>query len=291
MLSPVFIAVTQACVFGLSPESDLNVHDDIIPIEKMRRSLHRSLALLLPVLLFAGCTDLRSPHPVVVEGRAIEVRFPEPWIERTLGNEKVILPGGNQFYEIRKPADVPGNRLLFAGMSWVADERQYPGKKSGDVLYSENVYSVDLDKNYEVRTASGDEWQSAQVVSENARPIAVPANDKPGLDHNGIHIKKAGEYWGLASLSPEGKVLAVFSFSGKQTKGGIIPFMGGGVKTGDVYWDVYDARSGSRIVSWYAKSVRSPGGPNAVWVEDRYLVTTLQGGSNRIVIADLLPAH
>ncbi len=86
--------------------------------------------------------------------------------------------------------------------------------------------------------------------------------------------------------------MAVFSYSGKQTKGGIIPFMGGGVKSGDVYWDVYDARSGSRIVSWYAKSVQSPGvGSNAVWVEDRYLVTPLQGGSNGLVITDLLPVH
>lgn len=254
--------------------------------------MHRSLAVLLPVLLFAGCPDLISPHPVVVEGRATEVRFPEPWIEHTSGNVKVLLPDGNLFYEIRKPADVAGNRLLFAGMSWVADVRQYPGKKPGDVLYSENVYSVDLDKHYEVRAASGDEWQRAQHVSDNVRSIGLPTNDKLPLEHNGIHIKKTGEYWGLVSLSPGGKVLAVFSYSGKQTRGGIIPFMGGGVKNGDVYWDVYDATSGSRIVSWYAKSVRSPGvGSNAAWVEDRYLVTPLQGGSNGLVITDLLPVH
>ena len=86
--------------------------------------------------------------------------------------------------------------------------------------------------------------------------------------------------------------MAVFSYSGVQTRGGIIPFMGGGVKSGDVYWDVYDARSGSRIVSWYAKSVRSPGsGSNAAWIEDRYLVTPLQGGSNGLVITDLLPVR
>jgi len=258
----------------------------------MSRAGHCSLALLLSVLLFAGCSDLISPRPVVVEGRATEVRFPQPWIEQTSGNVKILLPGGNLFYEIRKPADVTSNRLLFAGMSWVADGPQYPGKKPGDVLYSENVYSVDLDRNYEVRAASDDDWQRAQRVSENGRSLALPNNDKPALDHNGIHIKKAGEYWGLVSLSPGGKVMAVFSYSGKQTKGGIIPFMGGGVKSGDVYWDVYDARSGSRIVSWYAKSVRSPGvGSNAAWVEDRYLVTPLQSGSNGLVIIDLSPVH
>ena len=269
-----------------------SVYDDIMPMEKMRRALHRSLALLLPALLFAGCSDLISPHPVVVEGRATEVRFPQPWIEQTSGNVKTLLPGGNLFYEIRKPADVTSNRLLFAGMSWVAEGREYPGKKPGDVLYSENIYSVDLDKNYEVRAASVDEWQSAQRVSENGRSLALPSSDKPTFDQNGIQIKRAGEYWGLVSLSPGGKVMAVFSYSGEQTKGGIIPFMGGGVKSGDVYWDVYDARSGSRIVSWYAKSVRSPGsGSNAAWVEDRYLVTPLQGGSNGLVITDLLPVR
>jgi len=258
----------------------------------MRWALHRSLALLLPVLLFAGCPDLISPHPVVVEGRATELRFPEPWIEHTSGSVKTLLAGGNLFYEIRKPADATSNRLLFAGMSWVADGPQYPGKKPGDVLYSENIYSVDFDKNYEVRAASNDEWQRAQRVSENAPSLALPRNDRPALDHNGIHIKKAGEYWGLVSLSPGGKMIAVFSYSGKQTNGGIIPFLGGGVKNGDVYWDVYDSRSGSRIVSWYAKSVRSPGvGSNAAWVEDRYLVAPLQGDSNGLVIADLLPAH
>jgi len=258
----------------------------------MRRGLHPSLALSIPVLLFAGCSDHISPHPVVVEGRAREVRFPQPWIEQTSGNVKTLLPGENLFYEIRKPADVTGNRLLFAGMSWVAEGRKYPGKKPGDVLYSENIYSVDPDKNYEVRAASDDEWQRAQRVSESVRPLALPSNDKPALDHNGIQIKRAGEYWGLVSPSPGGKVVAVFSYSGKQTKGGIIPFMGGGVKSGDVYWDVYDARSGSRIVSWYAKSVPSPGiGSNAAWVEDRYLVTPLQGGANSLVITDLLPVR
>ncbi len=143
--------------------------------------MHRSLALLLPVLLFAGCPDLISPHPVVVEGRATEVRFPEPWIEQTSGNVKVLLPGGNLFYEIRKPADVTSNRLLFAGMSWVADGRQYPGKKPGDVLYSENVYSVELDKNYEVRAASDDEWQRAQRVSENVRSIGASQQRQAGF--------------------------------------------------------------------------------------------------------------
>jgi hypothetical protein len=65
--------------------------------------------------------------------------------------------------------------------------------------------------------------------------------------------------------------------------------MGGGVKTGNVYWEIYDAKSGSRIVWWYAKSVRSPAGAHVVWVEDRYLVTPFQGGSNGLVITDLSP--
>lgn len=259
-------------------------------MKQLSRILRRSSALLL--LLFAGCPDLISPHPVVVQGRATEIRFPEPWIEHTSGNAKILLPGGNHFYEIRKPVDVTDNRLLFAGMSWVAEGREYPGKKAGDVLYSENIYSVDLDKDYEVRVASNEEWQRAHLASEKVRLLALPGNDKPALDYNGIHIKKAGEYWGLVSLSPGGKVLAVSSYSGKQTKGGIIPFMGGGVKSGDVYWDVYDAKSGSRIVSWYAKSVTSPGGgPDAIWIDDRYFVMPLQSGSNSVVIGDLLPTR
>jgi hypothetical protein len=256
------------------------------------RILHRSLALLLPLLLFAGCSEVTSTHPVVVQGHAKEIWFPEPWIEHTSGKVKTLLPD-NLFYEIRRPSDVKSNKLLFAGMSWVASGREYPGKEPGDVLYSENVYSVDLDKNYKVRAASNEEWQRAHRVSENVQPIMLPSHGQRAFDHNGIHIEKAGEYWGLASLSPGVKVLAVFSYSGKQNKRGTIPFLGGGgVKSGDVYWDVYDAKSGSRIVSWYSKSVLSPGvGSNAAWVEDRYLVMPLQIGPNRFVITDLLPAH
>ena len=163
--------------------------------------MHRSLALLLPVLLFAGCPDLISPHPVVVEGRATEVRFPEPWIEHTSGNAKFLLPGGNLFYEIRKPADVTSNRLLFAGMSWVT-MAPYP-------VDSENIIPM----GFEVPPRAA-EWQRAMCFGN------VIGSTTGGLSR----ILSNGD---TRSPSPGGKVMAVFR---SEPCDGIIPFSDGGVK-------------------------------------------------------------
>ena len=66
-------------------------------------------------------------------------------------------------------------------------------------------------------------------------------------------------------------------------------FLGGGVENRDVYSDVYNVKSRSKVMSWHATSIQSPAiGFNAAWVEERYLVMPLRSGPNSFVIADLI---
>ena len=243
---------------------------------------------LLLLLLLTACRDFAAVHPAVTvtQGRPAEIRFADPWIEQTSGNVATLLPG-NDNYEIRRRTDVPNHQLLFGGKSAVPYGIEYPGKQPGDVLYSENIYSLDLDRNYQVGIATREDWERAGRVSEEARPLGVPY-EKPVFDYNGMSIQKPGEHGGLASTSTGGNWLAVFSHSGKETPG-LMPFLGGGVKNGDVYWDVYDVKSRSKVMSWHATSIQSPAiGFNAAWVEERYLVMPLRSGPNSFVIADLM---
>jgi hypothetical protein len=244
--------------------------------------------LLLLLLLLTACRFSPVIHRAVnvTQGRAAEIRFADPWIEHTSGNEATLLPGQDD-YEIRRRTDVPTHQLLLGGKSGVPYGIEYPGKQPGDVLYSENIYSLDLDRNYEVGIATREDWERAVRVSEEARPLGIPYVT-PVLDYNGMSIQIPAEHVGLVSTSTGGNWLAVFSYSGKETPG-LMPFLGGGVKRRDVYWDVYDVKSRSKVMSWHASSIQSPAlGFNAAWVEERYLVMQLRSGPNSFVIADLM---
>jgi len=138
--------------------------------------------LLLLLLLLAACGVSGAVHPAinVTQGRAAEIRFPDQWIEQTSGNVQTLL-SSNDNYEIRRRTDVPNHQLLFGGKSWVPYGIKYPGKQPGDVLYSENIYSLDLDRNYQVGSATREDWERAGRVSEEARPLGIPY-DKPVFD-------------------------------------------------------------------------------------------------------------
>src|SRR5581483_9943731 len=131
------------------------------------------LLLLLLLLTACGVSGAVQPAINVTQGRAAEIRFPDPWIEHTSGNVETLLQGQDH-YEIRRRTDVPHHQLLFGGKSAVPYGIKYPGKQPGDVLYSENIYSLDLDRNYQVGSATREDWERAVRVSEEARPLGVP---------------------------------------------------------------------------------------------------------------------
>lgn len=93
------------------------------------------------------------------------------------------------------------------------------------------------------------------------------------IEYRGKKFLKTGKYWHSQLLSPGGKWLAIFSYTGERTRD--LLFMdGGSVKDGDIFWDVYDTVTGEKVFEWRATGVKTPtdrSGP-VVWLEEHYFL-------------------
>jgi hypothetical protein len=236
-------------------------------------------------------TDKQS-EPIVTKGRATLIRFPDYWAgSEARGESKFLAP---LWYEIRKASNSPERELLFAGMTtdgyWGEIYADRTGEKPKDSWYSINLYAVSLDDTSRVRAASKQEWDSAEKVSLRPKQVFPNSLDDSKLeafDYRGRKYPKAGEHWGGALLSPGGRWLAVYSYSGEKTQGN---FLGGDTpREGGVYWDVYDVNTGEKVLSWHAESVYGPGvlKEGAVWVGEEYFVMPLSSALQECVIGIL----
>jgi len=73
-------------------------------------------------------------------------------------------------------------------------------------------------------------------------------------------------------LSPHGKWLAVFSYNDEKPPPDFMHFItGGNPRTGDIFWQIYDAESGGKVFEWEARDVDNPAslGSRVVWLEER----------------------
>lgn len=195
------------------------------------------------------------------------------------GGEKIIT---TIEYEVRQPADSPVNKLLFGMKDWRVELRKE--------VYSENFYAVSLDGYFQVRPASEQEWnQSRKLPSVQGKeiPLVPITNAEDGVQYHGKEYGTgASESWTRAMKfpSPNGRWLAVFGDTSKESKRPGIPgFSGRGRTKGTMFVDVYDTISGEKILAGYAPH-RGGAYPdqlfiNAIWLEDRYLVVPLDANA------------
>lgn len=237
--------------------------------------LTRALAFCLCLIVLFTCS---CDSTVYTQGDAKpaavtrEIRFPAAWVAEEDGGEELLTHV--QQLEVRRTPDAAAGEFFFAALPH--GDNDYSHELYSDIpepTYSSNRYAVDFDKNLGVRTVAAAEWGRAKRILSEPRLLFVDAaKGSNEVSYRGLNFRKSGTHWGRVMLSPRGKWLAVFSYTGERRRGN---FLGGGEpRVGDVFWDVYDAATGEKVMGRGAKNVEGPasfGGPVA-WVEERYVL-------------------
>lgn len=188
----------------------------------------------------------------------MKLHFPEQWLkaeDRPLDSIEQI--------EVRTLSSSPGEYFFAAIPTVFADD------------YSENSFAVKLTPTPRARAATKQEWKSATRIATTPKQVYWTGPDLSSgvIEYRGKKFQKTGKYWQSAGVSPSGKWLAIFSYTGERTRD--FAFMdGGSVKNGDIFWDLYDTVTGKKIFEWRARNVSNPtvfGGP-VVWLEERYFL-------------------
>jgi len=237
-----------------------------------------------------SCSSPITADPQVA-GPIGVVRFRTPWIKTINNSERGV--NDNIGYVIRKSAR---GELIFAvkqgftGELYGKEVSDFPVASPDYDYYSDNRFAVSLDGAFRVREASTEEWDAAAKPLHSYRFIQSFKNPQltgGAVQYNGRMYGKSGESWGneVALVSPRGKWIAVFSYSSREKPNpGFIPGLGSTEPGhGEVFLDLYDVSSGSRIIG-----ARSPYGGRgdggfapsmlfgaSLWIEDRYFIMPL----------------
>ena len=202
----------------------------------------------------------------------MKLQFPQPWHESNSPERPLSYV---QQLEVRKLPNSPDNELLFAALPNGDGEYFHewqPGIPPPE--YSGNSFTVTFTTPLRVRAATKEEWDRAsRVWTKSQYAHSKTSDETPGeLEYHGKKFKFAGQYCdGGGELSPRGQWLALFSYSGKKTS----DWLGGqSVKSGDIFWEVYNTVTGEKVFEWHVKNVKSPASLHSpvVWLEERYFV-------------------
>lgn len=244
----------------------------------------KRLRLILGVLL-AFCSQCSWQTVANKDEKRLEVvRFPEPFT-KTVDGSTVALADTNGFV-VRKKAG-PQPELIFAMKGLVSTQQG-----AVESVFSDEFFAVSFDNHFSVRAATADEWERAEQLPNTRRnlrsnkfgPASEPAtHTEDGVRYQGKLFQKSGDFWGntVGLLSPNGRFLAVFSFSSSAKPRTSWSTLDGGMpdepRPGEMFVDVYDASHGKPIQSGRAHYESSPSMLfyGALWVGDSYLVVPL----------------
>lgn len=227
----------------------------------------------------------------VASGAVSEFRLPEPWMERREGVRDLQFAHVANL-EARRAQGAPPGEYLIAGFAFDNDYAHEFYRDIPPPHYTANVFAVDFNENFRVRPASRREWDAAARVSTKPHWVMLhykPEEERGEFVYRGFTYRKSGEYFRAPLLlSPTGRWLAVFSYSGRKTQPNLI-FGGGEPRTGDVFWDVYDAMTGERVARWEARGVDDPASFNraSAWVGERHLLTPSSASARSFLVFTL----
>jgi hypothetical protein len=249
--------------------------------------------------------EMKDTH-TGARARVGEIRLPEKWLEADPARkghkapDDFSMPLDPTQLEVRKGPDAPAGEVLFGALEYQSD---YEFEYQTDLPrpnYSKNFFAVDFTKAFGVRAATPEQWERAARVSTKAR-LLVGLSDsrhmteqghstRREIEYLGRRFASTGQYWRSTTLSPSGRWLAVFSYTGRIPARSFFDFLGGGgPRRGDVFWDIYDTVTGEKVLAWQAHGV---GGPmwwdsTALWVGDKYFIFDGAEGSQTLVVATL----
>ena len=226
----------------------------------------------------AQTTQMRGPT-----GKSIPInklQFPEQWLEQ---KDVGLRPlDGIEDLEVRRVPYGKPNEFLFAALpNGPFDYAHELNRKIPEPQYSKNFFAVDFDNGMKVRPISKEEWSTGiRLYTKPQLVVALNGKDLTSgeIKYRGKTYSKVGKYWGTGWISPHGKWLAVFSYSGELPPENFMQFITGrSPRTGDIFWQIYDAESGEKVLEWEVRNIDHPAALEnpIVWLDERRVLLPL----------------
>lgn len=258
-------------VFNVAPRRNC-----LVRFALLVRPFNRRLTIVfLEVIFLTSSLSCQSaaqmPRTHSISGPAREVKklhFPQHWIEENNRPLSFI-----QQLEVRKLPNSSDGEFFFAALPH--GDWDYVHESNPDIpkpKYSQNSFGVSFTSEPRVRVPTEQEWESASRIVTKSRYAFSTGGDEGEIEYRGRKFQKAGKYSSGGLLSPGGKWLAIFSYTGEKKRDLFMD--GGSVHNGDIFWQIYDAVTGEKVFEWQARNVKGPAeltGP-VVWLEERYFL-------------------
>ncbi len=216
-----------------------------------------------------------------------KLHFPQPWLDERDSATYI------EQIEVRKLPNSPGDEFFFGalpdGDNFYANEVD---KNLPKPRYGKNIFAVNFSTDPRARVATQQEWESGSRIRTKPRTIGSNSPDYASgeIEYRKKKYSKPGKYWGSGMLSPSGKWLAAFSYSGEK-KTSLFFMDGGSILTGDAFLQIYDTATGQKVFEWEAKNVKHPTHFNSpvVWLEDRYFLFPEDEEAQNFIVVNLPP--
>lgn len=229
----------------------------------------------------AGTEGVSTP-----QSAATKLHLPQSWLDEIEGVYSV------QQIEVRKVPNAPDEFFFGAlpdGDNFYAHEVDKNLRKP---RYGKNMFAVNFSAGARARVATQQEWESGSRIATQPRLVIHNRPDPSSgeIEYRQKRYPKVGKYWGEGLLSPTGRWLAVFSYTGEQTPPSFF-FGGGEVPFGDAFFQIYDTATGRKVFEWEAKGVKHPTHFTSpvVWLEDRYFIFPEDKAVQNFIVVTLPP--
>ena len=241
--------------------------------------------VILEFFILISCLSCQSAAQTArlnrAAGRSLQVnnlQFPQQWLEQT--SIGLRPPDGIEDLEVRQVPNGRPTEFFFAALpNGAFDYNHELNPNIPPPQYSDNFFAVDFADGMKVRPVPRDEWSTGSRLYTEPRLVSPPGDLTSGeIRYRGKTFPKVGKYWGTGLLSPHGKWLAVFSYTGEKPPPNLIHFItGGNPHTGDIFWQIYDTESGEKVFEWEARNVDYPANLSSpvVWLEERRVLLPL----------------
>lgn len=249
------------------------------------------LALSVVVIATLSCQHVAQLTTTKVisnsSASTTKLHFPQPWLD------EMESPDFIQQIEVRKIPNSPGDEFFFGalpdGDHFYAHEVD---KKLPKPRYGKNMFAVNFSNGPRARIATRQEWESGSRIPAKPRTVSANSPDYASgeIVYRQKHYAKPGKYWGAGMLSPSGKWLAAFSYTGEK-KSSLFFMDGGSIPIGDAFLQIYDTATGQKVFEWEAKNAKHPMHFDSpvVWLEDRYFLFPEDEAAQDFIVVNLPP--
>lgn len=241
------------------------------------------LALFVIVIATLSCQQVISKSSTPTT----KLHLPEPWLDEMESSRFI------EQIEVRKTPNSPADEFLFGALPdgdyFYANEVD---KNLPKPRYGKKMFAVNFSDGPRARVATRQEWESASRIATKPRSVYTNSPDYASgeIVYRQKRYSKPGKYWDASMLSPSGKWLAAFSFTGEKETS--LFFMdGGSVRIGDAFLQIYNTVTGQKVFEWEAKNATPPTQFKSpvVWLDDRYFLFPEDEEARNFIVVNLPP--